>query len=218
MSFASSLADRTNTGNILNQTGGGSKGSTGGLSPASKKPNDSSIAPIITSLLGIVSTGKDIETANEALMANMANQAETHAYGQNTLAQQMADLDRVVGSQLSASGLEELKAESRLKVASAETGGKTQEAIDTAGVNRLHRDATLLRTADVRKSSKQSELVASRLGFENTLESMVSGMQGGTSAGLQTGSAGLKGMLMGLPMLSSGGKEKFFGTNTTGAK
>jgi len=113
-----------------------------------------------------------------------------------------------------------MKRESRLKAASAETGGtgtSNQEAIATAEMDKLHRDATIIRTGDVQRENKMNEMVASRLSFENTLDSMISGQQSPLSAGLQTLNSGMQGLNMGLLYLNQSQKEDFFGTNTTGA-
>ena len=192
----------------------------GGITSGQKSGSTmGSTIPIITSLLGVLGTSADIDAKNEALMENMGNQAESLAYSQNVSAQQLDDLDRILGDMLSASGLETMKAESRLKAASAETGAtgtSNQEAVNTAGVNQLHREASILRSYDIKKASKQSEMVAQRLGFENTLESMISGQQSTLSAGLETFGAGLQGLNLGSAMLSSTGREYAYGTNTTG--
>ena len=196
------------------EKGGGATASQKGWSQAAGY-----ILPSVGALVGLGSTMADIDAKNDALMTNMGNQAESLRYSQGVQAQQLDDLDRVLGDKLSASGLEAMKAESRLKAASAETGGtggSNQDAINTAQVNRLHRDTVTLRTADVKKAGKQSEMVASRLNFENTLESMISGQQTALSAGLETFGAGLKGLNLGTMMLSSSGREYAYGTNTKG--
>ena len=172
---------------------------------------------VLSTLLGVGGTMHDIEMANKALMTNMGNVGESFTYGQNVQSQQLDDLDRVVGDKLSSSGLEALKNESTLKAAGAETGSSgiaVNEAVQTAGVNKLHRDAAILRTADVQKENKMNEMVASRLNFDNTIESMVSGQQDWLSAGLQTGSSALRGINMGMLMMSDASKENFFNDDT----
>ena len=181
--------------------------------------NYMSLIPAITSVIGMGATIADIESQNKALMTNMGNQAESLKFSQNVVEQQLVDLERVMGDQLSASGMEAMKRESRLKAASAETGGtgtSNQDAIMTAEMDKLHRDAVIIRTGDVKKTNKMNEMVASRLGFENTLDSMISGQQSAASAGLQTLNAGMSGINMGLLYLGQSDREDFFGTNTTG--
>ncbi len=177
------------------------------------------VMPSVGALVGLGATMADIEMENEVLMTNMGNQAESLLYSQGVTSQKLSDLDRVLGDKLSASGLEAMKTESRLKAASAETGGtggSNTDAINTAQVNRLNRDAALYRSADMAKANTQSQMVAQRLGFENTLDSMISGQQSALSAGLESFSAGLKGLTFGTAMLSDTGKEFAYGTNTTG--
>ena len=130
-----------------------------------------SFMPAITSALGVIATGEDIARKNEVLMENMVNEAENLYRKQGQSAQKLDDMDRVLGDKLSASGLEALKKESRLKAASAETGGvggSNTEAIQTANVNQLHRNASILRTADIQKANEVNQMVADRLNFENT--------------------------------------------------
>lgn len=180
-----------------------------------------SFMPAITSALGVIATGEDIAKKNEVLMENMANEAENLQYKQGQSAQKLDDMDRVLGDKLSASGLEAMKRESRLKAASAETGGtggSVDSAIATAEMDKLHRDAVILRTYDVNKANQQQQMVADRLNFENTTESMLTGQQSSLSAGLQTLNAGVSGISTGLSFLNDSQKEKFFGTDTTGTQ
>ena len=182
--------------------------------------NAMSLVPAITSLLGVGATLADIDAQNKALKTNIENQSKAFKYSQNVAEQQLEDIERVLGDKLSASGMESMKRESRLKAASAETGGtgtSNQEAIATAEMDKLHRDATIIRTGDVQRENKMNEMVASRLSFENTLDSMISGQQSPLSAGLQTLNSGMQGLNMGLLYLNQSQKEDFFGTNTTGA-
>ena len=181
--------------------------------------NAASMVPALTSLIGIAGTAHDIDAKNDALMTNMRNQAKSLAHTQGVNAQQLQDLDRVVGDKMTASGLEALKTEGRLKAASAETGAtgtSNAEAIQTATVNQLHNEAAILRTYDIQKSNTQQQMIASRLGFENSMESMMSGQQSAESAFLQSLSSGLSGMNQGIMMLNGSQRENFFGTNTSG--
>jgi hypothetical protein len=147
----------------------------------------------------------------------MANQSKSHSYNQSVKEQQLTDLNRILGDQLSASGLESMKAEARLKAASAETGAtgtSNSEAIQSAKINQLHQESAIMRSYDVQKANKQQEMIAARLNFENVLDSMVSGQQSSTSAGLQTLSAGLRGGNAGLSFMSDASKQNYFNDDT----
>ena len=192
---------------------------TQAANPSGSVFNAMSLVPAITSFLGVGATLADIDAQNKALKTNIENQSKAFKYSQNVAEQQLEDIERVLGDKLSASGMESMKRESRLKAASAETGGtgtSNQEAIATAEMDKLHRDATIIRTGDVQRENKMNEMVASRLSFENTLDSMISGQQSPLSAGLQTLNSGMQGLNMGLLYLNQSQKEDFFGTNTTG--
>jgi len=180
-----------------------------------------SFMPAITSALGVIATGEDIAKKNEVLMENMVNEAENLYRKQGQSAQKLDDMDRVLGDKLSASGLEAMKRESRLKAASAETGGtggSVNSAIATAEMDKLHRDAVILRTYDVNKANQQQQMVADRLNFENTTESMLTGQQSSLSAGLQTLNAGMQGFGQGTRFLGISALEQLYGTNTTGVQ
>jgi len=203
------------TGTVVNNTIAGVNGGAG----AGEGFSAMSLIPALTSLVGVAGTMKDIEAKNEALMVNMRNQATNFEAQQGSTMQQLADLDAILGDKLSASGLEAMKTEGRLKAASAETGAtgtSNVEAQQTAQVNRLHNEAALLRTYDVQKASTQQSLIAQRLNFEGNLDAMISGQQSPLSAFLQTANAGLSGMNQGINMLNASQREQFFNTNTTG--
>ncbi len=199
---------------------------TGGI--ASPKPNGAStnsgfgamsMVPALTSLLGVSATLADIDAQNEATKKTLENQAKGLKYTQNRVEVQLDQIDRAMGDKLSASGMESMKRESRLKAASAETGGvgtSNQEAIATAEMDKLHRDATIIRTGDVQRENKMNEMVASRLNFESTSDALIYSQQSPLSAGLQTLNSGMKGLNMGLLYLNQSQREDFFGTNTTG--
>jgi len=176
----------------------------------------SSLVPALTSVIGMGATIQDIENKNEALMLNMENKGKSLKFSQNVVDQQLVDLERVMGDQLSASGMESLKRESRLKAASAEGGSVNQEAIATAEMDKLHRDSVIIRTADVKKSNKMNELVAQRLNFESEIDAMLSSQTSVASAVLQTMNAGASSTNIGLNYLNQAQKQSFYGTNQTG--
>lgn len=170
--------------------------------------------PALTSLLGASAAVADINAKKEALIRTMEGDARALKYSQFNKQQKLEDLNRIVGDKLSATGLEALKAESRLKAASAETGasGTTNlDAIATADVNRLHQDAAILREADVAKTNILTELVSERLSFESKNESMLGGLPS-TAKSIGTGlSSSLEGFKSGLNFLTDTQKSRLFG-------
>ncbi len=206
----SALPDLT----VTDTTNSSSSPSNGGNAVAS-------FAPALMSLIGVAGSISDIRDKNSNIRDNIQNQADSLGYLQGSQKQQLEDLNRVLGDKLSSSGLEALKTEARLKAASAETGASgasNQSAINTAEVNKLHRDAALLRSYDVSRANQLQEITASRLGFESRAQSIASGTQSAFSAALQTLNAGLTGMNKGIGLLNQSQKENFFNTNTTGAR
>jgi len=177
------------------------------------------LIPALTSMLGVMGNVSAMKARTDAMISNMESSATSLKFSQYAKKQQLEDLNRVVGDKLSASGLEALKAEGRLKAAAAETGSygtSVNDAIATADVNRLHRDAEILREADIAKANKLSELVSERLSFNNQLDSMVSGQPSTTGAFLSALNTSVGGLQTGLNFLNTSQKEKFFGINTTG--
>lgn len=207
-------------------------GSSSGFSMSQAMPYVGALSSVIGTL-GNVSAMKSQANTNianinykrDAILKNIDSRSESLEYSQASREQQLEDLNRVVGDRLSASGMEALKAEARLKAASAETGatGTTiGDAVATADVNRLHRDATILRAYDIQRANTLQSLVADRLNFTNEVESMVSGQfpsmtgmstTGAIASGLNTG---LSGFMSGLSFLSDSQREEFYGINITG--
>jgi len=194
---------------------------TGNMTANSSPFNALSVIPALTSLLGVGAALADQENRNEAIKTNLENQEKTLKHTQNNIEKQLVQIDRVVGDKLSASGLESMKRESRLKAASAETGAtgtSNAEAVATASVDELHQNAAIIRTGDVQRESKMNEMVSARLNFESATDAIISGSQSAMSAGLETFNAGMKGVNLGLLYLGQSGREDFFGTNTTGVQ
>jgi hypothetical protein len=178
-------------------------------------------APALTGLLGAWSAGEDIKARNDALIDNIEAKTESIIWSQNNRLQQIKDIDRVYSDKLSASGLQALKDEGRLKAASAETGtianvGSTSTAIAQADVNRLHRNSAILRAADVKKANALQEMVGERMNFEYTLDVMTSGQQSDTGMWLSSLSNMTNSMMTGLNFMNDSQKEQFFMTDTTG--
>ena len=169
-------------------------------------------APALTGLIGLSGNLSQLQANHDSAIRTMENDALSLKYSQNVKAQQLKDIDRIVGDKLSATGLEALKAESRLKAAAAETGGTgttNQDAIATADVNRLHQDAVILRNADVAKANKLSELTAERLGFTIQNDALNAGIEeGSVLSGL---SSFVSNATTGLNFMTETQKEKFFG-------
>ena len=222
--FGSTSSAGPNPGGLdMSQSGGGGagqlytnpSGGMGGMAGAAM------FMPALTGILGAWGAGEDIKAQSKATIKDIKNRGQKLMWSQDNKLQQIKDLDRVFSDKLTASGLEALKAEGRLKAASAETGtradtGSTGTAIAQAEVNRLHRDAMILRTADVKKANTLQEMVGERMNFEYGLDVMTSGQSSNTGLWLnalnQTGSS----MMAGLNFMNDSQKAEFFQTNTTG--
>ena len=175
-----------------------------------------SVIPALTSLLGVSAKVADIEAKNEAILRNMESAEDSYIFSVATREQQLKDLEAVAADKMTASGLEQLKLEASIKAGSAETGAKSKDALVQANMNKLHTDSAIMRSYEVQKGGVMSAMVAERLGFENQLESMASGMSTPLNVGLQTFGSGMQGFNLGLMLLSQNQQEAVYGTNTTG--
>ncbi len=178
-----------------------------------------SLIPALTTLIGVSAQQADIEARSDATIRQIANETDVFKFRMNVQEQQLKDLERATGDKMTASGLENLKRESRLKAVGAETGSTTvsDELISASDVNTLHEDAAILRISEVNKGSMMQQMVGEQLGFENTLDTLVEGMQSPLSAGLQMASTGMSSFNTGLAYLNLTQKESFFNTETKGA-
>ena len=175
------------------------------------------VGPALGAALGASAKIHDTKKRGEAVVANIESEGKTLEYKTNIRVQQLEDLTRAAADKMTANGLEALKAEARLKAASAETGSTAKnEVVDTAEVNRLHQDAVILRTFDVQKHSTKQQMLSDRLSFLNSSRSHVQSMQSGFGAGMSTFNASLTGFQSGLGYLNTTQQEGFWGTNTTG--
>ena len=194
--------------NSINQNSGGGGSSAGATAM---------VMSSLVSLIGVAGVLEDQKARSKIIDRNIENSARSFSYTQNQRAQEVEDLNRVLGDKLSSSGLEELKTEAKLKAASAETGStRNEEAIQTAAVNKLHRDSYLYKENEVAISSTLSATVADRLNFENSMESILTGRQSSVSAGLQALNASISGTRTALGYMSDSQQESWYNTNTTG--
>ena len=168
-------------------------------------------AAAMTTILGVGAQLQEIENENQAIKDSMESAAESAAYKQNLQGQQIRDLERITGDKLTASGLEELKAESRLKASAAETGGTMNaDVATTTSMNKLHRDAVIRREGEVAIKNANAALVSTRLNLDNQLTMMSSRTQSPLSGFINTMNAGVSGFNTGLMYMNSSQKEKLF--------
>jgi hypothetical protein len=172
--------------------------------------------PALTTLLGTAGAVSDIKRQSAAVVSNIKSMGESLKFSQHAKSQQLLELDRVIGDKLSASGLETLKREARLKAASAETGvsgTSTEEAIGEAFMEENFRTAAILRDSDIQKNSLKQSMVADMLNFSNQTESMISGMPSATSAMLQTLGTGVSSFNIGLSMMTQTDRDRILGVD-----
>ena len=167
----------------------------------------------VTSLLSVGATLADMENENQAIKDSMESAVESSLYKQNLQGEQIRDLERITGDKLTASGLEELKAESRLKASAAETGAtgtSNTEAVATSSMNKLHRDAVIRREGETQIKNANAALVSTRLNLDNQLTMMSSRTQSPLKGFLATMNSGVSGFNTGLTYMNSSQKEKLF--------
>ena len=169
-------------------------------------------APAIGTALGGLTSYMDIKAKGQAAIGNIKSAGKSLLYKTKIHGQQLQDLERMASDKMSSNGLEALKAEARLKAASAETGTTANaELINTAKVDELHANAVILRTADIQMHSTKQAMVADRMSFVNQADSIRSGMATGLSAGLSTFSTSLSGFQSGMGYLNESQQQDFWG-------
>ena len=167
----------------------------------------------VTSLLSVGATLADMENENQAIKDSMESAVESSLYKQNLQGEQIRDLERITGDKLTASGLEELKAESRLKASAAETGAtgtSNTEAVATSGMNKLHRDAVIQRDGEIAVKNAMNAMTSEALNLDNQLTMMASRTASPLKGFLATMNAGVSGFNNGLSYMSSADKQKLF--------
>ena len=170
-----------------------------------------SFASSITSLLGVGAQLADMDAENKAIQDSMESAIDASKFKMNQQAEQIQDLERITGDKLTASGLEELKAESRLKAGAAETGGTMNaDVMTTTGMNKLHRDAVIQREGSIAVKNSMNAMTSEKLNLDNQLTMMASRTASPLKGFLATMNAGISGFNNGLSYMSSADKQQLF--------
>ena len=170
-----------------------------------------SMASSITSLLGVGAQLADMDAENKAIQDSMESAIDASKFKMNQQTEQIQDLERITGDKLTASGLEELKAESRLKAGAAETGATMNaDVATTTGMNKLHRDAVIQREGSIAVKNSMNAMTSERLNLDNQLTMMASRTASPLKGFLATMNAGISGFNNGLSYMSSADKQKLF--------
>ncbi len=170
----------------------------------------------ITTVLGVSAQLADMDSQNKAIKDSMESAIEASKFKQNQQGEQIRDLERITGDKLTASGLEELKAESRLKAGAAETGGTMNaDVATTTGMNKLHRDAVIRREGSTAVKNSMNAMTSEQLNLDNSLTMMSSRTQSPLSGFLSTMNAGMSGFNNGLAFMGTEEKQALFNINPT---
>ena len=173
----------------------------------------------MTTILGVSAQLADMDSQNKAIQDSIESAIEASKFKQNQQGEQIRDLERITGDKLTASGLEELKAESRLKAGAAETGATlSADVASTTGMNKLHRDSVIRREGEVAVKNSMNAMVSEQLNLDNSLTMMASRTQSPLSGFLSTMNAGISGFNNGLAYMSSADKQQLFNINPTYTK
>ncbi len=168
----------------------------------------------ITTVLGVSTMLYDMDRQNEAIKDSMESAIEASKFKQNQQSEQVRDLERITGDKLTASGLEELKAESRLKAGQAETGGTANaDVATTTGMNKLHRDAVIRREGEVAVKNSMNAMTSEQLNLDNKLTMMASRTTSPLGGFLKTMNSGISGFNNGLAFMGTNEKQALFNIN-----
>lgn len=168
----------------------------------------------------------DIKARGTATRRAIESSARATKYSQFQDERQLERINEIMGDRLSASGMERMQREARLKAASAETGGEpSYEVINTALVEENFRNAVIVRDATEQQVSTKMNMIAKELDFKFGAQNEIWGMQTPTSAGLQGFTNVLQGFQGGMNLFTNtaqilgyGGKGGDKGLSVQGVK
>lgn len=159
-----------------------------------------------TSALGsIFDAGRTVDAVRRegrALMLSIS-QGEHH----------LKELERVAGDKLSQSQLQMLKLQSRIKAASAESGGTlSQDVIASVAVEKLHQDSAIIREHEARSVNQGHKMIREILQFEHRTDALIDKIDP-FSAVLGAVSGGVKGFMGGMDMMPMSSQMSMFGVD-----
>lgn len=133
----------------------------------------------------------DIRQQGKATQNTIKSRAEAVRFSQFQTANQLKQMEEVLGDKMSMSGLESLQREATLKAATAETGteGTNQrEAIYNNEIALNFTNAAAVRDMSVASSDSKMGLVAELLNFKHGGDALIFGQRSAESAGYQASS------------------------------
>ncbi len=163
-----------------------------------------SSAGLITGALGMVSTGMDIEAANEALGRNLESEAESLSFSQQVRSEQAKDIVKITSNQMSSVAYNQMIEEASAKARGAESGSTTasKETIAQTEINANFQKAKIQEDYKTQSVSMLLQSTAELMSFENMQESMLSQQLDPMNAALKVASSGMSGYASGQKLFS----------------
>jgi len=162
----------------------------------------------------------ELDAKTDAAIRNVGNAVTSFELQQVKNAEQIDNINHVLGDKLSERGLDAIKEESLLKTAAAETGtsgGTTNMAIKEAFINENMDKANIISSARQQTKSILTSMDMATLGIQHTIDSTLLG--GGVNIGTSSIGAGINSGLttatQTLDMIPMSERSSAFGITTS---
>ena len=174
----------------------------------------SGLTSVMTSMAEADAFKAKMEAITKSKVDTMKQAVTSYEFEQIKNAEQIQELDEVLGDKLSQRALEGIKNQARLKAAAAETGtsgGSTDAAIMEAFMTEHFDRATIVSASEQKKRNVMRSMEASGVRLSKELQSIGSGVPTYDSNPLMAGlSAGIGAVSSGISSLSNKDKSKLF--------
>lgn len=157
----------------------------------------------LSSLIGVATKVSDIKSQTSNVLKAIDLESDSYLTQYNILTEQSNEIDRELGDAMTQRGLDALKAEARLRAGAAETGtsgGTTRLAYTEAYVTQALDNAILKSRSEQTKRDLVRRKIMTKISYTNRMNSLTSGIQSGTSAGLEVFSTGMSSAISGYQM------------------
>ena len=175
----------------------------------------SALGSIMSSMAETEAFKDKMEAITQAKIATMKQAVTSYEFEQVKNAEQIQELDEVLGDKLSQRALQGIKNQARLKAAAAETGtsgGTTDDAIMEAFMVEHFDRANMISSSKQRKRSVMRSMEAAGVRLGKELQGITSGGTQITSNSLLAGaSSGVDILMSGLSFASEEDKSSLFG-------
>jgi len=198
-----------------------SSGGGGGAALASA--GISTLSSVLSDYMETQAYKAELDARTDAAIKNVGNAVTSFELQQSKNAENIKNINNVLGDKLSERGLIAIKEESMLKAAAAETGtsgGTTDMAIKEAFINENMDKANIISSARQQQKNILTNMDTAQLGIQNQIDSILLGgeVQNNTNSFIKGLDSGLGVVSSTLGMLPDSQKAKVFGISPKGGE